>query len=76
MAPSDDNEALFHINDIRFGYSGKNLLCISCFSRDKCATEDGTDGIDSTGYRTNMKKAYQTDFIKSENITAFMTVRN
>ena len=72
MAPSDDGEALFHINDIRFGYSGKNLLCVSCFSNDKCVTETS---IDSTGYRSNMKKAYDTSFIKSENITAFMTVK-
>ena len=73
MAPSDDGEALFHINDIRFGYSGKNLLCVSCFSADKCATETS---IDSTGYRSNMKKAFDTSFIKSENITAFMTVKH
>ena len=72
MAPSDDKEALFHINDIRFGYAGKNILCVSCFSQDKCATQSS---IDSNGYRSNMKKAYDTDFIKSENITAFMTVR-
>ena len=72
MAPSDDNEALFHINDIRFGYAGKNILCVSCFSQDKCATQTS---IDSNGYRSNMKKAYDTEFIKSENITAFMTVR-
>ena len=72
MAPSDDKEALFHINDIRFGYAGKNILCVSCFSKDKCATQTS---IDSDGYRSNMKKAYDTEFIKSENITAFMTVR-
>ena len=36
MAPSDDDEALFHINDVRFGAAGKNILCVSCFSDDDC----------------------------------------
>ena len=69
-APSDDKEALFHINDIRFGGAGKNVLCVSCFSSDKCATESSVN----TGYRTDMKKYYEHQFLKSENITAFMTV--
>ena len=71
MAPSDDGEALFHINDVRFGAAGKNILCVSCFSDDNCATQTQ---IDSTGYRTDLKEAYTHEFVKSENITAFMTV--
>ena len=71
MAPSDDSEALFHINDVRFGAAGKNILCVSCFSDDNCATQSQ---IDSTGYRTDLKEAYTHEFVKSENITAFMTV--
>ena len=71
MAPSDDGEALFHINDVRFGAAGKNILCVSCFSDDDCATQTQ---IDSTGYRTDLKEAYTHEFVKSENITAFMTV--
>ena len=71
MAPSDDSEALFHINDIRFGAAGKNIICLSCFSDDNCATQGS---IDSTGYKTDMRNAYAPVFEKSENITAFMTV--
>ena len=70
MAPSDDKEALFHINNIRFGGAGKNILCVSCFSSDKCATDNSVN----TGYRTDIKKCYEHLFLKSENITAFMTV--
>ena len=68
--PSDDKEALFHVNNIRFGGAGKNVLCVSCFSSDKCATESSVN----TGYRTDIEKSYTPQFIKSENITAFMTV--
>ena len=73
MTPSDDGEALFHINDIRFGNAGRNILCLGCFSADTCSTEDS---ITNTGHRTDLKKLYGADFLKSENITAFMTVCN
>ena len=72
MAPSENQEALMHINDVRFGSAGKNILCLSCISTDNCATQAT---IDSGGYRTNLKKFYSTEFIKSDNITAFMTVK-
>ena len=71
MAPSDDGESLFHINDLRFGAAGKNIICLSCFSDDNCATQGS---IDSSGYKTDMKNSYSPAFKTSENITAFMTV--
>ena len=70
MTPSDDQEALMHIRDIRFASAGKKFLCVSCISHDNCATKASIE----TGYMTNLQKMYTTTFLKSDNISAFMTV--
>ena len=77
MTPSENQEALLHINDVRFGSAGKNVLCMSCISADPAKTSDamcGESGSMSNAYRTDLKNNYETKFLKSDNISAFMTV--
>ena len=77
MTPSENQEALLHINDVRFGSAGKNVLCMSCISADPAKTSDAMcaeSGGMSNGYRTDLKNNYATKFLKSDNISAFMTV--
>ena len=77
MTPSENQEGLLHINDVRFSSAGKNVLCMSCISADPSVTSDtmcGTGGSMTNGYRTDLRNSYKTDFLKSENISAFMTV--